>query len=170
MPPEERSGSCRIGPFGCSICTGAENIEKIFRPLPVYSSDSAWAISSGCSVGSRFAIDPGDLHRLGRMVRGDHSLPRDRRRRGPDNWAVVCGASRLPVLSRLRVLARRRRWKIRRLRRRNRRTPAQHHDAQCRGDHHFLLVFRANLQRHQRVPPSLTFSALAASGASLAGG
>src|SRR5271156_6460885 len=50
----------RTGAFASSI-TGVENIEKIFRPLPVYSSDSACAISSGCSVGSRLAIDPATL-------------------------------------------------------------------------------------------------------------
>src|SRR5271157_3671355 len=50
----------RIGAFATSI-TGVENNEKIFRPLPVYSSDSACAISSGCSVGSRLAIGPASL-------------------------------------------------------------------------------------------------------------
>src|SRR5271157_5669984 len=46
----------RIGAFATSI-TGVENNEKMFLPLPVYSSDSACAISSGCSVGSRLAIE-----------------------------------------------------------------------------------------------------------------
>src|SRR5271170_4237866 len=63
-------GCGRIGPFATSISTGVENIEKMFRPLPVYSSDSACSISSGCSVGSRLAIDPGIFAASGAVFAG----------------------------------------------------------------------------------------------------
>src|SRR5271154_4471468 len=51
----------RTGAFTCSISTGADDCEKMLRPRPEYSSDSACAIHSGCRVGSRLAATPGIL-------------------------------------------------------------------------------------------------------------
>src|ERR1700685_2017406 len=48
----------RMGAIGLGMAGGAENWEKMLRPVPVYSSDSAWRMISGCSVGASDAKPP----------------------------------------------------------------------------------------------------------------